>query len=244
MDTPPPLEASLPAPRCIDCGYTLDGLPSPGLCPECGCLFDLENPATWTDRPPLVRWRLWLPGLITSVLGGTVVFAVCVFAMGDWGWAAWFASPVAMGAALGYCLRVGKAAAIIAIAVAAIGFLLGTMMAGLAGPFCALILSVIITLPIVTGFFLGYLVRLRLKRTRFAYRGYLPLLIFFAMPVVWAAIEGPPGPASAETVVTERVLNAPPQRAWDSIMFYEEVTHEPPWLLKIGLAHPLRTEGS
>jgi hypothetical protein len=45
-------------------------------------------------------------------------------------------------------------------------------------------------------------------------------------------------------VRTAAVFPAPPRAAWDSIVFYEEVQHEPPWLVKLVLPRPIRAEGS
>jgi hypothetical protein len=83
-----------------------------------------------------------------------------------------------------------------------------------------------------------------MKGSRFSQRSYLPVLFFVGASVAWSWIEGPPPKRVAESVSTEVVLSASPQEAWDSIMFYEDVTHEPPWILKVGLARPLHTSGS
>ncbi len=49
--------------------------------------------------------------------------------------------------------------------------------------------------------------------------------------------------AFSETVATLARFDAGPERLWDWIMFYEEVPGRPPYLLRILLPHPLRTEG-
>src|SRR5205085_9412853 len=42
---------------------------------------------------------------------------------------------------------------------------------------------------------------------------------------------------------TELTLPVAPQQAWNGIMFYEEVEHAPPWLLRLALPKPLRSVG-
>jgi hypothetical protein len=39
-------------------------------------------------------------------------------------------------------------------------------------------------------------------------------------------------------------MDAPPRRAWDTVMFYEEVRHPPPALFRLGMPRPLYTSGS
>ena len=62
--------------RCLRCLYVLNGLPSPGECPECGSPFDLADSSTFSTRPPLMRWVLWGPGLLASARPCLVVVGV------------------------------------------------------------------------------------------------------------------------------------------------------------------------
>ena len=45
-------------------------------------------------------------------------------------------------------------------------------------------------------------------------------------------------------VTTERTVSVSAADAFDALMFYEEVRHPPPLILRVGLARPLRTTGS
>jgi hypothetical protein len=57
-------------------------------------------------------------------------------------------------------------------------------------------------------------------------------------------IEKPSLPGStAISVVTSMELTAPAGDVWDRLMFYEQVEEPPPWLLRLLLPIPLRTEG-
>jgi len=45
-------------------------------------------------------------------------------------------------------------------------------------------------------------------------------------------------------IVTRRKVAAVPERVWRSLMFYEQIDVPPPWLLRLLLPLPIRTEGS
>ncbi len=45
------------------------------------------------------------------------------------------------------------------------------------------------------------------------------------------------------TVVTKEVFDVPPERAWETLMFYEQVETRPPLHLRLLLPVPIRTEG-
>ncbi len=80
VDTPAAATDAPPL-RCRGCFYILENLPA-GRCPECGRPFDPADPATVTRRPPFVWWTYWLPPLLLAGVGGGVVWAVLVLAVG------------------------------------------------------------------------------------------------------------------------------------------------------------------
>ncbi len=47
--------------------------------------------------------------------------------------------------------------------------------------------------------------------------------------------------AAIQSIVTHRVVAAPVARVWDSLRFYEELEHKPPFLLRLLLPRPERT---
>ena len=53
----------------------------------------------------------------------------------------------------------------------------------------------------------------------------------------------PPGLA-VDTVTTSARFNAPPEDVWQRMLFYEEVPHRPPLLLRTFLPTPVRTQGA
>jgi hypothetical protein len=52
-----------------------------------------------------------------------------------------------------------------------------------------------------------------------------------------------PRKAVGEAVTTKVHFNASPEALWNHIMFYEELLGQPPFLLRVLLPHPVRSEG-
>jgi Polyketide cyclase / dehydrase and lipid transport len=238
----PTSDAPLTA-RCLGCAYTLEGLPSPGPCPECGRLFDMADPQSYTRVVPFLRWKFWLPAWVLASACGLVgsIFAATLFQ--NWGTALWVGVPLSMGAIAGYAAKGGW----LTLAVLVLG-VMGSVLLGMAsmnmgGVFCGIMLAGITLIPIWAGVFMGYILRSALKSSSFSQKRYLPVILLACIGPVWAAIEGPPAYRTRETVTTSRVIAAPVNAVWASIVFFEEVRHEPPLILRIGLAHPLYTLG-
>jgi hypothetical protein len=242
-EPPPPTDSDRPA-RCIDCYYVLEGLDR-SRCPECGRGFDLNDPTSFTYRLPMTRWRLWLPGVATALVAALLTVVLLASTLGPpWGLWAWFALPVATGAIAGYRLpRLSKAVLIFVGATLLFGLLAETAVVGMAGFYCIMILAVIFIAPILAGVVVGYGMRMYLKTFRYPQGEYLPILLIAAVPIGVALIERPKV-YPLEQATTTTVIAAPASDCWDTIMFYEEVRHPPPWILRIGLARPVTTSGS
>lgn len=241
MSREPP---ALPTPRCIRCAYALNDLPSPGKCPECAREFDLAYPSTYTTKPPFIGWVFWMPAWILAVAGGAAATVITAVIMGNWGWATWVGIPLSMGGVLGYATRVRWIGITVLCIAAALSLIFTLMSLNLAGVFCGLSLTAILAGPFAGGAFLGFLTRAVLKRTSFSQRAHLKALPLLLLGPLWALAEGRPGGYAVETVRTQDVIAAPLNVAWESLVFYEDVTHEPPLILRIGLAHPLYTTGA
>jgi hypothetical protein len=238
----PAIEQQFGVPRCRRCFYVLENLPGP-RCPECGTPFDFNDPATYTLKPPLVRWKLWLPGLALALGGGMALYAFVIPFMG-FGWAATLAVPAAAGAILGYSCRVRVFFMVIPAVILAGGLLLGLLTFNYVGVLCGLMFGGIAVGPIAIGVAAGALLRTRLKNSTFDQRWHLPLIAFLLLPVVAAVTERvawrrPP----LSSVRTTVVIDAPVDRAWGAIRFYEEVKHGPPPLFRLGMPRPLYTTG-
>lgn len=230
-------------PRCRKCAYALEGLVTRGLCPECNHPYDLHNAATFSLKLPFMHWRLWLPGWLLAVVGGLFAMAISVFGFQAWGAAVWLGVPFSVGAVLGYCVRIRWVLIVLLTLVSVLTLVFGAMSMNLAGVYCGLALSVVLFGPMCVGVLIGWLTRLCFRTVEYQGKSYYAALFLFISPV-WAAIEGPPPAYPRERITTERVIAAPLNVVWDSMVFYEEVTHTPPLILRIGLARPLYTRGA
>lgn len=229
-------------PRCLRCAYVLEGLEE-SRCPECGQEFNIHNPETYTTKPPFLGWKFWLPGFALALIGGTLGFIVLLGA-GNWGWPLWFAVPFAAGSLLGYRVRCQWFIIGILMISTIAGLIFGMMTLNIAGVFCGFALVGIFLGPVFLGTVLGAILRFILKQTRFSQRWHLPLLVILIFPLICAWLDGPPvGHLPVETVETSIVIPAPAAQCWDAIMFYEEIEHQAPLILRIGLARPLYTQG-
>ncbi len=181
--SPVPIPMAYRVPRCLGCGYVLEGLPEP-RCPECGRPFDLNNPATYNTRPPFVRWKYWLPGLLLS-LGGGLSLYVFVWAVSGFGVATTLVVPFAAGGLLGYACRVRIFSLVLLSLIVATGLVLGLISLSIAGVFCGMVLGGIALGPLLLGSLTGWALRAMLKRSRFDQRWHLPTLVFIFGPMLW-----------------------------------------------------------
>ncbi len=235
-------ESQFGVPRCLRCGYVLENLPSK-TCPECGQDFDFNDPNSYTLKPPFVRWRFWLPGLALALGGGMALYLVVV-GLSGFGVASTLVLPACVGAIIGYSCRVRVFLIVLVALVVMTGLFFGLMTLSLVSLWCGLILAGIALGPLIIGTLCGLSLRMALKRSRFDQRWHLPLIAFLLLPMVWGLVERKVHkPFPAETVRTPVVMDAPPARAWDAVMFYEDVRHAPPALFRLGMPRPLYTSG-
>jgi hypothetical protein len=237
--------AAVPPRYCLRCQELLPWTESePGQCFQCGLQFDPAEPATYREGRTFLRWKFWFPGFCLAVASGVISYVICLQS-GELGMALFFAVPVSVGAILGYGTRVHVwllgllgLAAITCIVVALVSM-------HWAGFFCGMTLSLIFVVPTAAGIFLGVILRLVLARSRWDQRWFFPLWAFLILPYAVQAIENRlPHRTEIASVRTELTVDATPQQAWDAIMFYEQVQHQPPWLLRLALPKPIRSEGS
>jgi hypothetical protein len=229
-------------PRCLICGYVLIGLPA-GRCPECGTWFNPDNPATYSTKPLFDWWKFWLPGFVMAAGGGTLLYVLLILLTG-WGWAVTLAAPFALGTAIGYGCRVRTLGNIL-LAIAGICVVVCTLYSlSLVGIFCGLVLAAVALVPVLVGASMGVLLRRRLKQSKFTQRWYLPTLMLAIVTGLGIVERIAHRPYSVECVTTSIEMPLAAGRAWNAVMFYEEVHHQPPWILRLGLPRPLYTRGS
>jgi len=193
-------------------------------------------------------WRFWLPGFALAVASGVISYAV-LLVIGDMGSALFFAVPLSSGILLGYATRVQTwlLSVLAVLAVCSMAFVLIT--GSFAGIFCGALLGLIFLFPLAIGVVAGVALRLVLAATSWDQKWFLSRWV-----VIGGAILLPYGvqlaercigrPDEVETVQTTLTIDSTPQEAWDAVMFYEEVGHEPPWLLRFALPQPVRSTGN
>jgi hypothetical protein len=84
MEAKHPTSSTQPRLFCRKCGYPLIGLTT-STCPECGNPFDLQNPRTFSRRPPRDWMQRWLLR-VKILLLGLVAFAALGFGWLGRGW--------------------------------------------------------------------------------------------------------------------------------------------------------------
>lgn len=229
-------------PRCLTCGYLLTGLQS-GQCPECGRKFDPENPASYSTKPPFVRWRFWMPAALLSIALGAGLMSLFVIS-GGFGWSFTIVGPFVAGVLLGYAARVRKFVYVLLALIVVAGVVTGLASMSFVGVFCGLVTAGVILGPLLIGTFLGVGLRVALKASQFDQRSYLPMLMTILLALASGQIESlARKPAPLETIGTTKMLDVDRARAWRTMLVYEEVHATPSLLLRMLLPRPLGTRG-
>lgn len=232
-DAAQPSDAEFQPIRCHDCGYVLIGLPA-GRCPECARPFDPADPASWTRRPPFVRWKYWLPGVLFAFVGGLLVLAILA-RTGDVGTTVTLGAPFCIGIILGYATRLRVLGLTLATICVLVGIFAALVALNLAGLLCTFMSLLILGPPALVGGMCGYFLRQHLKRTRYSQGAYLPSLALLLLALGGGLIEARfLRPCPPTEVVTTRVLNLSPAEAWERMRLYESIPGEPPFLLQLG----------
>ncbi|HEX4123984.1 MAG TPA: hypothetical protein VHY37_04595 [Tepidisphaeraceae bacterium] len=231
-------------PRCISCGYVLLGLES-NRCPECGRPFDLNDPKTVSLKPPFVGWWYWTPGVLLAAFIACAGGAISI-ALWGYGAAVCIVLPVCIGTLLGYGLRQGPVAKFFLALLVATALAVGLFSMSLAGVFCATCFFIVLLVPTYVGVFFGSLLRHYLKSTQWDQRWHLPAMVLILVPLLAAGIERVafPPPYAIEEVRTAVDVPVGARRAFNGVMFYEQVNLPAPWLLRYALPKPLYTIGS
>jgi hypothetical protein len=230
-------------PRCLKCGYILTGLDA-ARCPECGSAFDLNDSSSYSTKPLFDRWRFWLPGFLLALGAGAVLYPLLIFYVG-FGNTVTLLLPLCLGALIGYACRVSRFLSILLALFVLSGLLFGLFSASIVGVYCGLVLGAVALGPLAIGTVLGAILRHFLKNSTWDQRWHLPILLLLIAPLISAEIEAQfTNPYPDETISTSVILPAPADRAWNTVMFYEEVRQPLPLLMRFALPRPLYTHGS
>lgn len=217
--------------------------PDPSQCHCCRWQFDPARPETFGTRRTFLRWKYWFPGFCLAVASGVLSYAVCLLS-GELGWSLFGAVPVSFGAILGFGTRVRTWLLTLLGVVTIVTVIFTLVMMHYAGIFCGCTLGVVFLIPTTIGIVFGVLLKLILKNSSWDQRAFFPLALMALFPYACQMIElAVPNRVEVATVRTELKVDATPQEAWDAIMFYEDVSHAPPWILHLALPKPIRSEG-
>ena len=224
-------------------------------CPHCGLQYNPEDEQTFVSFDILSPWASYLLAFIGCLFGGGF-FLLSTNSNEGVGWALVLGLPTCAGAVLGYsssprrfrswrkvivALLLGSGFLIIASLLANFFSLGGVGM----GTFCLVMLGLVFILPFFFGDWLGYMIRRRDERKQRAWpwKG-MKIVIFLLLPFGMDAIERlVPRDEDLAFVETRAVFSASLERSWDSIVFYEQLEHEPPFLLRLALPLPVGTTG-
>lgn len=198
------------------------------------------SPPVMPDYRP---WVYHLPGILGAAVSGLLAYCV-LFLTGEMGTALFVAVPISVGAFLGYHVRIGPLLSFAAVLVVVTSVVFSVISLNFAGIFCGITLGIVFLAPACVGVLIGAALVMVLKRSNFSQSRYLPSLLILGFPYGAGLVEKAfPMPETIAVVETNLDLHASAADLWNSLMFYEEVKHEPPWILKLALPKPIRAEG-
>jgi hypothetical protein len=206
-------------------------------------MYDPNRSETYLSHLMPLRWRLWVPVLVVAILAGVSTYAI-IYQNGTMGYALFLAVPFAVGGFLGYGTRVSTWATLLLslLATACVVFALVTM--NLSGIFCGLTLGLIFLVPVLVGCVVGWIVRVATRDAAWDNRRFVFMGMFLGLPLGVEQVESRwPMAHDLAEVSTSTTFDAAVDPTWEAIVFYEEIRHKPPFLLKLALPQPARTEG-
>ncbi len=227
--------------RCLRCGASLRRAPDP-RCPRCRTFFDASNPDTYLLRPTLGDWKLWVPGMLLTLVAGLAYLDIAL-RIGNFGWGLVAVVPLVLGILLGYWVRVRPVLLLLAAATLLLALVGLAFTFDWSGLLCSLILAAILFLPVLVGLILGVALS-RLMKSHAQWKRNLILIALLALPAAFIYLESLVPQSFAELAIrTERVIETSPETLWSSLLFYEEVRQPAPLIARIGIPRPLYTRG-
>jgi hypothetical protein len=190
---------------------------------------------------PLLRWRLWLPGLGLSV-GGAIFGLVLMPHGGRWGWLTWIALPWAAGAILGCRTRTRWFFLPVLVVLSTLMMSAGGILLNLMSLLTGTVLAGLFLVPVAMGTAAGFLLRLYLDQAGLARQTYVAAIILLGLPVVGGVLGGG-GPGAPETVRTSQITEAPLPTVWKHLVAWVPSDATPPLLLRLGRLHPVGLRG-
>jgi hypothetical protein len=182
--------------------------------------------------------------LLFTIPLGLVCIWLGVKVFKEYGWAVFVVLPFVQGlvSVLIYSYRAPRTRpSCFKVAMFSIAFLgLATVIIAVEGLICVLMAAPLAALIALAGAELGYEIQ--------SYRHDRPirpgdmLALFLLIPLIMGAEKvSPPDPA-LHRVTTTVEIDSPPQRVWDELIAFSEMTDRPNWLFRMGIAYPVRAE--
>lgn len=203
-------------------------------------------PSRAPDEPQPTAALLSTPSLLNSsmfAIGLSACFGValaicCIFLLGDYGYTLFVAGPVIIGAIGGWHVnhRVYhgyKAGFLVAIFSAAVCFMLMLLLA-LEGVVCMVMLAPLACALVLMGSAIGTNLA-KAKNTA----GPVGAMVI-ALPMIGLVETQMPAPLPVYQMVSEIVIDAPPEEVWPNVIGFSELPPASDWVLKTGIATPMR----
>ncbi len=221
-------------------------------CAHCGLQYDPQDGQTFISFGILSPWAVYLLAALV-VLFGAGFFLLGTNYNEAVGWSLVLGLPICMGAVLGYTstprrFRIWQKVIFGILLFCGFLIIVGLIsmlgVFGLAGGiFCSVMLGLVFILPFLLGDWLGYVIRRSDERKKRNWK-WMKVVIFLLLPFGLDTIERLlPRDEDLASVETRVVFSASQERAWNSIVFYEQIEHEPPFLLRLALPRPGGTTG-
>ena len=193
--------------------------------------------------PKQARWSVF--AVVFGAASGIAMVAFSTLILRSYGSVLFVATPVGIGAVVGFLANVGRPQTpnqtMSAVMLSSILAGVGLLAIGLEGMLCLLIIAPLVLVPALIGALLGRAVALS-----FATENWRPReqtvrvsLLVLALPLL-AAAERDRFPTATFEVVSGIVIDAPPETVWKHVIAFSELPEPDDLIFRLGVAHPRR----
>jgi hypothetical protein len=199
------------------------------------------------EEATIPRAAVFSTVLGTAVGIGMVAFSTLV--LRSYGSVLFVATPVGLGAVVGFVFNVGKprsvGATLSVVWWSTFFAALALMAFALEGALCIVIIAPLVLVPSAFGAVIGRSIALSLQPERWRVERLRVSLVVLALPLLATAEAGRFTTASFE-VRTSVEVDAPPEVVWEHVVSFSELPEPEGLLFRLGVAHPRRAriEGS
>lgn len=191
-----------------------------------------------SHRVEAARYRSALTGLLAAIGFALLGILLSVFAFGTYGATLFLAGPFIQGMVVGYAFNkearrtAAETTAVVTLSLLLVGGVV--LLFALEGALC---LAMALPLALVFGWLGGLIGRVMARGERGPGLGFAAVMLVLPSG---AAVERVVISAPTYEVVTVVDVSAPPDVVWDHVVQFGEITSEPAWYFRAGIAYPLR----